>query len=138
MKGNLHVELARHRLDKATQNLSMARENYHLGHYAESISKSYYAILTAMRALLTLLHMDSKRHEGVISLFHQHLVKRGLFPRGFARIISESKKLREDADYGDYVEIHQEQAWSGIQNAEEFLKEAEKTFVNILVEPRKK
>ena len=133
MKRNHHLELARHRMDKAAQNLSMARENYHLGHFDEAVAKSYYSILTSMRALLALLHMDSKRQEGVITLFHQHLVKKGLFPRGFGRIVSQMKRLREDADYGDYVEITQQQAEIEIRNAEEFLKTAEKTFVKLTI-----
>ena len=132
MKENRHKELARHRMEKALRNLSIARETFHLGFYEEAISKSYYAILTAMRALLALRHVDSKRHEGVITLFHKHYVKEELFPKKFNKIITKLKKLREDADYGDYVAISREVAEMEIQNSEEFLKNAESVIAQIL------
>jgi uncharacterized protein (UPF0332 family) len=65
------------------------------------------------------------------------LVKRNLFPRGFGRIVSQLKKQREDADYGDFIEITKEQAEREIGNAEEFLKAAEKSLVDMLIEPKK-
>ena len=57
-----------------------------------------------MRALLALKHHDSHRQEGVITLFHKMLIQTGQFPKDFNRIIIKIKSLREDADYGDFVE----------------------------------
>lgn len=133
MKTNRHKDLARHRMEKAARNLSMARENFVLGHYDESVVKSYYVVLTAMRALLALLHMDSHRHEGVIALFHQHLINEKLFPKDFNRKIPKLKKLREDADYGDFVTVSKEEAQDEIRNAEDFLRAAEEAFVKLLI-----
>ena len=134
MKENRHKDLARHRLQKALRNLSVARENLQLGFYEEAVAKSYYAILSAMRALLALRHLDSKRHEGVIILFHKHFVKEKMFPVRFNKIITRLKKLREDADYGDYVSISRETAEREMENSEEFVKAAESVLVRILSE----
>ena len=132
MKENQHAELARHRMEKAGHNLRVARQNFHLGQFEEAISKSYYCILTAMRALIALHHRDSHRHEGVIILFHKLFVQPKLFPKDFNRVIRRLKTLRENADYGDFVEISKQEATEGIQKAEEFLKRAEEVLVRIL------
>ena len=119
-------------MEKAFRNLSIARETFHLGFYEEAVAKSYYAILTAMRALLALRHVDSKRHEGVITLFHKYYVKEELFPKKFNKVITKLKKLREDADYGDYIAITGNVAEFEIQNCEEFLKIAESVIARML------
>lgn len=132
MKENRHKDLGRYRLEKAFRNLSIARENYQIGFYDEAVTKSYYAILTAMRSVLSLKHLDSKRHEGVIRLFNEHFIKEKLFPKDFNKIVSKMKNLREDADYGDFVEITKETAIQEIENAEKFLKKTEEVFIDIL------
>jgi uncharacterized protein (UPF0332 family) len=121
-------------MQKAYRNLSAARELFHLGFYEDSVGKSYYAILTAMRALLSLRHQDSKTHGGVITLFHRHFVKERLFPQRFNKIFARLRKLREDADYGDYVSISKELAEKEMQDADEFLRVAESVMVKLLSE----
>jgi uncharacterized protein (UPF0332 family) len=37
-------------------------------------------------------------------LFNQHIVETGLFPTELSKFIMGSKVMREDADYGDFVE----------------------------------
>ncbi len=132
MKENYHKDLARHRLEKAYYNLSVARANYQQGFYKDAITKSYYAILTAMRALLALHHIDSKRHEGVITLFHKHFIKQNLIPKEFSKTITRTKKLREEADYGDYVEVTKDEAFEEMKHTEKFLKKAEKLLIKLL------
>ena len=132
MKENHHKDLARHRMEKAFRNLSIARETFHLGFYEEAVAKSYYAILSAMRALLSLLHLDSQRHEDVITLFHKNFVKEEIFPRKFSKTIAKLKKLREEADYGDYVTISKEIAEKEIANSEDFLKAADSVLAKLL------
>ena len=119
MTENHHKDVARHRIEKAEANLSAGRQ-------------SYYCILTAMRALLALKHHDSHRQEGVITLFHKHLIQTQQFPKDFNRVIIKIKSLREDADYGDFVEIAKEQAFEKMGKAENFLKKAEQVFVKLL------
>lgn len=129
---NRHKELANYRMNKALEDLSTSRQLFQLGKYRDAVSKSYYSILTAMRALLSLFHQDSQRHEGVITLFHQLLIKPGFIPKSFNKIIRDLKTSREDADYGDFIEISREAASKEIQHAEEFLKVAEKVFTKLL------
>ncbi len=132
MKENYRKDLARYRMQKASDNLSAARQNYQLGNFQIAISLSFYSVLTAMRALLALKHLDSHRQEGVITLFHKHFVHEERFPKHFNRLIKRLKSLREDVDYGDFVEVTQDEAAQEMKNAEEFLRKAEEIFVKML------
>ena len=132
MKDNYHKDIARYRLERAIESLSSARQNYHLGNYKITVSQSYYCILSAMRALLALQHVDSHRQEGVITLFHKHYVRANLFPKDFNKVIKKTKEHREEADYGDFAQITKEMAESEIASAERFLRIAEEVFAKIL------
>ncbi|MEK9136445.1 MAG: HEPN domain-containing protein [Bacteroidota bacterium] len=136
MKENHHRELARYRMEKAYRNLSIARAAFQNGFFDEAVAKSYYAVLTAMRAVLAALHVDNKRHEGVITLFHQHLVNKDLFPKRYNKIISKLKRLRENADYGDYLSITEGDASQEIRNADEFVRTADEALAKLLLSRR--
>jgi uncharacterized protein (UPF0332 family) len=137
VKENHHRELARNRIEKSYRNLSVARANYQNGFFDDAASKSYYAIPTSIRALLAALHLDSKRQEGAIALFHQHLVNQDLFPRRFNRTISKLKRLREDIDYGDFASVSKEEAQQEIDNADDFVRTADEVLTKLLMRDQK-
>lgn len=132
MKENRYAALARYRIEKASRNLRIAQQNFQLAQYEEAVSKSYYYILTAMRALIALHHQEARTHEGVITLFQKLFVQPKLFPKEFNRAIKTLRSLRQDADYGDFIEISREQAAQGLRHAAEFLKRAEEVMVRML------
>ena len=134
MKENRHLALARHRLQRAADSLTGARQNYVIGNFRIAVSQSYYRILTAMRALLALRHVDSHLQEGAITLFHKHYVQKRLFPKEVNKVIKDMKTLREEADYGDFVEVTKEMAEREIKHAEGFFKAAEIAFARLLSE----
>ncbi|MDI6766053.1 MAG: HEPN domain-containing protein [Bacteroidota bacterium] len=132
MSENYHKDVSRYRIQRAMEFLSNARQNFQLGNYKLSVSQAYYCILTSMRALLALKHFDSKRHEGVITLFHQHFIMTNIFPKHYNRTIKEIKNIREEADYGDFIEITKQFAEQEIANAERFFITAEKVFTQLI------
>lgn len=134
MKNGPNTALARYRYEKALQILGSARDTFVLGHYDTTVGRSYYAIFTAMRALLATKRIDSKKHSVVIALFNQHFIKEKLLPAGFYKIINEAKNIREQADYGDFVNVSRQTAKTHLDNAENFLKEVEKVLRKILFE----
>jgi uncharacterized protein (UPF0332 family) len=83
-------------------------------------------MFTSARAILALQEMDSSKHSGVIALFNQHIVKEGFFSKEISKFLPKAKDIREDADYGDFVEITQEDAQTQIKRATQFVEEAEK------------
>ncbi|RLB27056.1 MAG: antitoxin [Deltaproteobacteria bacterium] len=122
------TNLAMYRMQKAKEILIEARDNLNQKHYGLSVNRSYYAMFTAARALLALKEIDSSKHSGVIALFNQHIVKVELFPKEISRFLPKAKDIREDADYGDFVEITEEDAQTQIRRAMQFVEEAKKTI----------
>jgi len=122
------INLAMYRIRKAKDILIEAKDNFDQKHYGLSINRSYYAMFTSARAILALKEMDSSKHSGVIALFNQHIVKEGFFSREISKFLPKAKDIREDADYGDFVEITEEDAQTQLTRAMRFVEEAEKTI----------
>lgn len=117
MTSKAAVDLANYRLSKAMEKLKAARLLLDNADYSDSVSRSYYAVFTAARALLALKGLDSKKHSGVISLFNQHFVKTNIVGKEAGNILRTSKGFREDADYADYIEITKEVAEKEFEKA---------------------
>ncbi len=126
------VNLAEYRLEKAKEILIEAEDSFKQRHFSLAVNRSYYAMFTSARALLALKELDSSKHSGVISLFNQHLVKLRLFPEEFSKFLQKAKRIRENADYGDFVKITEEDAVEQIDCARKFVEEAEKTLLEMM------
>lgn len=109
-------DLSRYRIEMAESKISAAEVLIKQGMYADAVSRIYYGIFHAARAMLALKGLDSKKHSGIISLFNQHFVKTGLLPKEFGRIIKNAKDLREESDYNEFYLV-------SIRDAEELLKD---------------
>ncbi len=117
--------LVQHRLERAKEHFQSAKELLANNHFLDSVSRSYYAVFTAARAVLATEDMDSAKHSGVISLFDKHFIKTGKISSDASKIIHEAKEYREKADYADYPEITKEIADSELVKADRFIKEIE-------------
>jgi uncharacterized protein (UPF0332 family) len=67
--------------------------------FADSISRAYYAIFHAARAILLTKDVDPETHNGAISLFGLHFVKPGIIENKYGKIFNEAKDDRESSDY---------------------------------------
>ena len=118
--------LARWRLESAKACLKEARDLLRSRGYPGAISRAYYAIFTAARALLALKRIDSKTHQAAFLLFQKHYVKTGLFPRELAELAKRAKGIREAADYDDYVKVPAADARREVAAAAKFVAAVEK------------
>jgi len=130
------INLARYRMDKARENLKDAEDALARSRFSLSANRSYYAMFTAARRLLALKELDSSKHSGVIALFNQYIIKTGLFPKELSRFLPKAKEIRENADYGDFVEITKQDAQTQLENAKKFIEEAERTMNKIIQEAK--
>ena len=130
------ITLARYRMDKAKENLRDAKEVLTRDRFSLSVNRSYYTMFMAARGLLSLKGLDSSKHSGVIALFNQHIIKAGFFPKELSRLLPKAKLIRENADYGDFTEITEEDAKNQLENAKKFLEEAERTMQEMGQEPQ--
>lgn len=122
--------LVSYRLESAKEKLKAAVALLADEDYKDSVSRSYYAIFTAARALLATKRLDSSKHSGVIALFNQHFVKTGVVNKETSKLIEKAKVYRERADYGDYFIVSEEEATAQIESAKKFISEIERVLNN--------
>jgi uncharacterized protein (UPF0332 family) len=110
---NIQEEM--NRADEAMRAASLLHEN---GFPKDAVSKLYYSLLYAIRALLLTEGLEPKSHEGALRLFGLHFVKSGVFAPKNSHIFSKLMKYREEADYNpsstftpeDFTELRSEAA----------------------------
>ena len=68
-------------------------------HYRTCLSRSYYSIYYAAKALLLSKNLDASTHKGTVRLFSQYFVKTGQFSSEWAKILSDAYDLRQLSDY---------------------------------------
>lgn len=114
--------LASTRLKRARQHLKAAQHLLVNEDFADSISRSYYAIFQAARALLAVEQLESRKHSGVIALFNRYFVKTGKVDKQLGIVLKDARRSREMADYSDVAEFAREDAEGQLQDAEMFVE----------------
>ena len=96
-----------------------------MGDYKTVANRSYYAVFSAMRAVLALDGFDSKKHSGIIAEFRKNYLKTGLLPKGLSSIIDELVEIRQGSDYDDFYVVSKSEVYEQLQNAKVFIGEIE-------------
>lgn len=73
--------LSKYRFESSQEALADAKLMFENGRYKNALTRAYYAIFHAMRAVNSLEGFDSSKHSGVIAFFNQTYVKEGIFPK---------------------------------------------------------
>ena len=114
-------------IEKAKVNLRGAERDFNAGDYTLSVSRSYYAMFTAARALLLKKGIRAKTHKGVLKKFGEEYIKTGLFPVEIGKEFKIAQRAREISDYGTSIDaINKEKAVRTLYYARRFVEEAEK------------
>ncbi len=124
------IELSKRRLEIAHERLTTAKAMLELGDYKASANRLYYAIFSAMRAVLALDGFDSKKHSGIIARFRQSYIKTGILDTEMSKIIDDLEVIREDSDYDDFYIILKEDVEIQAKRAEYFVSEVESYLQN--------
>lgn len=130
MEHDYKIELSKRRLEIAHERLTTAKAMLELGDYKASANRLYYAIFSAMRAVLALDGFDSKKHSGIIARFRQSYIKTGVFDTEMSKIIDDLEVIREDSDYDDFYIILKEDVEIQAKRAEYFVSEVESYLQN--------
>ena len=117
------IELAKYRIQKAREELQVAKYVLEKDFIKSSLSSSYYSVFHAARALLVFKKLDSKKHSGVIALFNQEYIKTNLVEEKAKDILTKAFYVRIESDYKDFYLATQKEAEEQIKNAEYFLNE---------------
>lgn len=123
MNENHTSDLSDYRLNKARELADEAKLLFDNRRYDGCINRSYYAIFSAVRSLLALVGLDSRKHSGVISYFDRYFVRDGTFDREFSRILHSSFDVRQASDYQDFYIISEAQARAQLEGCMRFVSE---------------
>ena len=132
MSQNYSRDLSSHRLKKFKDLIIQAKLFFDNKQYDGCINRSYYSIFNAIRALLTFLMIDSRKHSGVITFFDKYFVKTGIFRKEFSKIVHKSFDFRQVSDYDDFYIISIDQAKIQIENCILFISEVESIINQLL------
>ena len=83
-------ELVEYRLKTAQEKLHSAKILLDAGEYKDSIGRSYYAMFSAIRAILALDKVDFSKHAGVIAYFQKEYVKTGKFDKEYSNLSEDN------------------------------------------------
>lgn len=114
------LELMQYRLAMAKERLESSRLLLEHQSYKDSIGRSYYAMFTAVRAILAMDGVDFKKHAGVISYFQREYVKTGIFEVQYSKYLSQAFQIRNNTDYADFFVVSREEAEEQHQRAADF------------------
>lgn len=92
------------------------------GHHRATVSRAYYAVFHAARALLMALGIQARSHDGLRRMLALHLVKSGLLPPDTAEILARLATKREDSDYATDLPVSAVEAEAAVADAEAFLR----------------
>ena len=104
------IELMKYRLASAQEKLEAARLLLDNGHYKDSISRSYYALFSAVRALLALDGKDFSKHAGVIAYFQREYIKPQRLDVKYSKYLSGAFRIRSNVDYADFYVVSVKEA----------------------------
>ncbi len=115
--------LMKYRLNSAKEKLESAKVLLDAGKYRDSIGRSYYAIFTAVRAVLAYDKVDFSKHSGVISYFQKEYIKTGKFDVKYSKYLQSAFQIRNSCDYDDFFIASKQDAEEQYSRAVEFYEE---------------
>ena len=120
------INLSKIRLDNAKERLAFADGILAIGDYKTVANRSYYAVFSAMRAVLALDGIDSKKHSGIIAEFRKNYLKTEILPKTLSPMIDALVEIRQVSDYDDFYIVSKEEVCEQLENAKVFVSEVEK------------
>ena len=111
-------------MNVAEEELSSAHILFEHGKYRDVISRAYYSMFHAARALLLIKGLSPKKHAGTVSMFGKHYVKEGIVDEYYGKALTKAFQMRSKADYNVMYLPSEEEAEEVLELAEEFLEKA--------------
>ena len=109
-------------LERAATKLSAAKILLREGYFDDAVSRAYYSMYFAARAILLTKDIVPKTHRGLISKFGLKFIDDGFIEKTYGKALNVTKGDREEADYSIVCEITEEEAKSVITDVDAFLK----------------
>jgi len=127
-------KLAEQEIKSSQERLEAAEILLKNGKIVDSISRAYYAMFHAARALLYLYGIEPRTHEGVIREFSRIITEEKLMDKKFGRNLRQAFEMRESSDYRVGVIFEEEDAKDVLEKAKEFMMQIKKISEKIIKE----
>ena len=115
-------DLVRYRLNFAEEKLKSAKILLNAGQLKDSVGRSYYALFSAVRAVLATEEVDFSKHAGVISYFQKHYIKEHVFDSKYSKYLTMAFQIRNSCNYDDFYVISRARAEEQYRHAEEMIE----------------
>ena len=112
------AEASLERADKALRSAKRLLEEFP----EDAVSRAYYAMFHAARAILHVKGIKAKTHGAVISMFGKEIAEKGIVDKELGRILNRAFDLRQKSDYEIDVEIKSGDVEEIVKDAERFIK----------------
>lgn len=113
-------------LNRANEALRAAHLLLKSGEFKDSVSRAYYAMFHAARALLNQKGVTAKTHKGTQQMFDLHIIKNNVLSRKYGELFRKAFNQRQKSDYEVYTKFNKNEAEETINNSEDFVKTIEK------------
>lgn len=124
--------LVNYRINSAKDKINASKLLLEAGFFKDSVSKSYYAMFNAVRALLASRDVDFTKHAGVISYFQREYIKTGIFDKKYSNYMAKAFEARNNSDYDDFFIVTKSDAIVQYDRAVELQKVIEEYLNNDL------
>lgn len=114
-------DLIKYRLSSAKEKLTSAKLLLEAGLYKDSVGRSYYAIFSAIRAVLAIRQVDFSKHGGVIAYFQKEFIKTEIFDKKYSKYLQQAFQIRNSCDYDDFFIVSKQDAEEQYERATEML-----------------
>ena len=121
------------RFAKAREALADARANLGYERPNTVVNRSYYAALSAVRALLILDGVNPDSHGGAVTTLGLRFIRTKLLPVSIANDFKTLMARRTDGDYGDFDSISRSEAEDCVQRAEVLLEKIDTVRMRLAV-----
>lgn len=113
--------LIQYRLASAHEKLESAKVLLDAQLYKDSVGRSYYAIFSAIRAVLAIRQVDFSKHAGVIAYFQKEYIKTEIFDKKYSKYLQQAFQIRNSCDYDDFYIVSKQDAEEQYERAMEIL-----------------
>ena len=109
-------------LQRADKALEAARHLLADRLYEDAVSRAYYAMFHAARAILFTKGIITKTHSGAITNFGIEIAEKGIVDKEYGRIFNRAFNLRQKSDYETGTRFKKEDVMEMVENTKRFLQ----------------
>ncbi len=117
-------------IEKSIESLNAAKDELKAGRLSFSVNRIYYSCFYIVNALLLQRGLKFRKHSGVRSAFHKHIVKTGLVEPEEGMFYDELFEARQRGDYIELVQFEERQVTKWLEMASKFVEKMRNLIKN--------